>query len=158
MEAHIAAARGHEPCPNCGSADVSWRGRRWWESLRRALANAIEWPFTVLASTSRTPSLTLTRQPTQRGVDASQYWRLRKAYDSRVAALPPRIWQCRACDRRGEIHPGYAAVRAEYEPDLARLEGGMSHMTLPDKPISRLSETTGDQIPDSTDVTDGLLR
>lgn len=128
-EAQIAAARGHDPCPNCGSADVTWRGRRWHESLRRAVANMIEWPFRMMNSASRSPSGGL--WATRGHLDADRHWRLRNSFDNRVAALDPRIWMCAACGKRGEMYPEYADLAGEYG-DMAELEAKLEPGMRPD--------------------------
>lgn len=157
-EARIAAARGHEPCPNCGSADVAWWGRRWHESLRRAIANIIEFPFRWSYAQSRTPRLDVAREGAwHQRIDANRHWRLREAFDARVAAMDPRIWECRACGKRGETYPEYASIVSEYSGDLAELERNLPYGSRPDQPLGR-GEPNRNPIPGTDEINDTLTR
>lgn len=161
-EAQIAAARGYEPCPNCGSADVTWRGRRWHESLRRAIANVIEFPFRLLNSASRAPGPPGSLAGTQLGglggtsPGADQHRRLRQAFDSRVAAMKSRIWECRSCGKRGEMYPEYADLVGEYGGDLERLERSLPEMSRPDHPIG--GDSPDNSIPKTSKTHEDVLR
>jgi rubrerythrin len=92
-----------EPCPMCGSADVRWRRRRWYDGARNGMRYSIE---AVLSTVFRQRSVTGMRdvdvwqERNQALMDAHRI----KAHDHALSSkTADRFWRCRACKREGHV-------------------------------------------------------
>jgi hypothetical protein len=85
-----------DSCPNCGSENVRWRGRRWYDVPLNFIRYVIEAFFHTLGFGAKAPS--------QYAPEFSQYLEQQKIYDDRMSAqTPSRFWKCAACKQRGEV-------------------------------------------------------
>jgi hypothetical protein len=117
-EARIAAAKGIDPCPMCGSADVRWRRRRWFDVARTWLGSLAEHAlhFVLSKSTTRAtipgarssaPSY-FPDPKTERMIDnanrVAHYGKSRELYESELSFVTAaRFWRCRTCKREGHM-------------------------------------------------------
>jgi hypothetical protein len=85
-----------DPCPNCGSQDVRWRGRRWYDIPLNFLRYIVEALLHTLGFGSKSPS--------QYAPEFREALQHEKLYDDRMSAQTPRrFWKCPACKQRGEV-------------------------------------------------------
>jgi hypothetical protein len=132
MKAMIDARIGQaDPCPMCGSADVRWRGRRWYDVpltwVRFIVVGPIEFVFAPKKRSFGGIGHT--------GEDLT-YDAAREAYDDRMAtATARRFWKCRACRNKGQVFADVGAEQLEHlesiEDALAENKGGV------ERPVGR---------------------
>jgi hypothetical protein len=85
-----------DPCPNCGSEDARWRGRRWYDVALNFTRYVIEAFLHTLGFGAKSPS--------QYAPEFSQALEHQKMYDDRMSAQTPRrFWRCPSCKQRGEV-------------------------------------------------------
>jgi hypothetical protein len=106
MSANIAAAKGIEPCPMCGSDRVRWRKRRPTDFVLTWLRSAVEWFWAGVRGQARVHQ----RQSllVEEGyVDISRADVPDVAEEIRESntghKTPGRFWRCSACNREGHV-------------------------------------------------------
>jgi hypothetical protein len=95
MNTHGATGQ-FDPCPNCGSEDVRWRGRRWYDVPLNFLRYIVEALLHTLGFGSKSPS--------QYAPEFREALQHEKLYDDRMSAQTPRrFWRCPSCKQRGQV-------------------------------------------------------
>jgi predicted RNA-binding Zn-ribbon protein involved in translation (DUF1610 family) len=113
-EARIAAAKGIEPCPMCGSSDVRWRRRgptdfaltwlRWWVEL---FASFFQVQARSVRRSSQARAFDATTAHTQvirieYGTGAGEP--IREFYEATTGhKTPKRFWRCSSCKQKGHV-------------------------------------------------------
>jgi hypothetical protein len=106
MSANLAAAKGIEPCPMCGSDQVRWRKRRPTDFVLNTMRAFVEWLWSGLSFQAR---VRYRQNPLieQGYVDPSTADVPEVALDAREASTghrtPRRFWRCKACNREGHV-------------------------------------------------------
>ena len=107
-------AQTSEPCPDCGSNDVRWRRRRFYDVLLTYLRYLVDSIATTGATKSSVPGSILSDRANRARVVAHQYREARKLYEDRVGTkTASRFWKCRACGHRGQVFDDLDKVLAE---------------------------------------------
>jgi hypothetical protein len=82
----------------CGSGDVRWRGRRWYDVVHTWLRGTVEWVVHSVF-TSRNRAWGDSRRP-----EVYQYRHERSIYDENASfQTARRFWNCHACSREGAV-------------------------------------------------------
>lgn len=152
MSASIAAAKGIDPCPMCGSDQVRWQNRRWYDVVRtwiRFAAESIIHPL-LGGQTSRAsipgavgePSTDLPDMRTDRAIRNHSlelnYAVTREVYEAHVAGETARaFWRCKTCGRKGEQFANAAQLLALRET-VVKIEDQISgEMGVAHNPVDR---------------------
>jgi hypothetical protein len=132
-----------EPCPRCGSEDVRWRGRRWYDVINNNLRGFIEWGVAMLFRPRR-DSLSYpipTSRADELRLAAIESDALLNAHEYNTAFMTPRrYWKCRACRQRGEV---YDDVLEQVMRERAMLGGIDERMATLDPLASETDEKQG---------------
>jgi len=142
-----------EPCPNCGSRDVRWRGRRWYDFVLTYARFSVEAMLRVVGFGRMGPStpggaaaenangyceqavpLVTTGSMIDDVNSEIHYEQLREYYEVNAGtAVARRYWKCRACKQRGQVFDHVERLLAprarvaELEDGIARRPGGVSY-------------------------------
>ena len=112
MKANIAAAKGIEPCPMCGSDEVRWRKRRPTDFVLTWMRWSVELAWSMVSSQSRANRLQAAhdRVSYDGGFALQQEHMLNQSdvtSEIREAnsghKTPKRFWRCKACNREGHV-------------------------------------------------------
>ncbi len=97
MSANIAAAKGIEPCPMCGSDQVKWRKRRPTDFVLTWMRWFVELVGSLIASDRR--QMERIWMPDHAREDMQS--EMREAATGHKT--PRRFWRCTACHREGHV-------------------------------------------------------
>src|SRR5437879_4041090 len=104
------------PCPDCGSTDVRWRPRRFYD----VVFTYVRWFVDSIAgalfrSTRSTVAGSGFSDRTNEGrLAAVEYAEERKLYEDRIGTkTASRFWKCRSCGHRGQVFDNLDNVVAE---------------------------------------------
>lgn len=96
MNSYAVTGKRPEPCPECGSENVRWRGRRWYDVPLNFLRYLVEAFFHALGFGGKSSS--------DYAPEFGEALQHQKMYDDRMSAQTPRrFWRCPSCKQRGEI-------------------------------------------------------
>ena len=114
-----AAIYGVQPCPECGSDRVKWRGRRLYD-------RPLTWIRGTLEVLLRTMGVR-TQEATGELPETLQWEYERRLYDDRMSfKTADRFWRCRACKKSGQQFDDIDFAQRER---IAALEAEISYRT-----------------------------
>ena len=121
----INAATGQpDPCPVCGSTNVRWRGRRFYDipfNFFRFLAVGALGGLIGTSGASTSPRIGVTGIDNRLATHA--YQKERELYEARAdSATPRRFWKCLDCKQHGEDFGSLAEDTFALRRDLAAKE------------------------------------
>jgi hypothetical protein len=104
---------GVDPCPNCGSENVRWRTRRWYDVVFTYLRYAMDLTAGTLFGAGRTSTVAgpVSERAARAHLDATQYRIERGVYEDRAGTMTARrFWKCRECRQKGQVFDGVERV------------------------------------------------
>ena len=125
-----------DPCPNCGSSAVRWRGRRIYDGVFTEIRHAADNALGAFFGANKTSVAggAYSERADEARLDTLRYQTERKIYENRVGTVTAvRFWKCRACQKKGEVFEDAAGLLAgrahlvELENDIAGNLGAVSH-------------------------------
>lgn len=113
-----------DPCPMCGSTNVWWRGRRWYDVPLTWLRYIIVAPIEMVFGTKQRASGGIGHTAHHISYEAA-----RDAYDDRMSVATGRwFWRCGSCGERGQVFEDIGQAQIEHissiEADMAENQGG----------------------------------
>jgi hypothetical protein len=116
-----------EPCPMCGSREVRWRQRRWYDVLRTWLRWLVEAVLSAFGGGRKSSYSPVIGDPQGYSYEAQV-----AAFDHRWSIQTPRsFWRCSDCRRRGYVFDpldGSEHRNVLEREDAIRAQGGsVSH-------------------------------
>ncbi len=127
------------PCPNCGSTNVRWRHRRFYDVILTYLRYLTDVTAGTLFGAGRTsiPGGSGSQRAAQAYLDAAQYRQERTIYESRAGTMTAkRFWKCPDCHEKGQVFEGVERIAGARER-LGELESDItSNLGSVGSPIS----------------------
>ncbi len=138
------------PCPDCGSTNVRWRGRRWHDVIRTWLRHFADYLPAAAFGIGRPKvgdssvgaqqtfqdgwPISISNHQAEEIVRRSQYEQSREVYDIETGYVTPDLfWKCGDCRRKGHVFAnpenllGLRAELASLEDSIVRHAGGVSN-------------------------------
>jgi predicted RNA-binding Zn-ribbon protein involved in translation (DUF1610 family) len=125
-------------CPNCGSRNVRWRNRRFYDVILTWLRYFADAFLSMIFSRGATPTVGMPYgdRVLQSRVSAELYKRARSAYEMKIGLTTAvRFWRCPECKQKGQVFSGIDDALTEGRTALASVEdeitGGLGSVSTP---------------------------